>query len=220
MPPPLRPIAPASRAGLSNQIDMMPRISTAATTRLTPCLAQNWKRVPLRLPTNRPSTQRSAVAISQAARMKPSDNSSLCRFSSVAPISVTPNTLAPCTGAAAAGAAEFCAACALLTRSLRPCCTRAQPERSCEVPLQQLEGERDLVAGGDSRLAPDLGFYRQDVAARLLREHRRAPGDPGDRHLHSRRLEPPRRAKDMGADLVGLLGGNGDEMPAAPLAGP
>src|SRR4051794_8923947 len=182
MPPPLRPIAPASRAGLSNQIDMMPRISTAATTRLTPCLAQNWKRVPLRLPTNRPSTQRSAVAISQAARMKPSDNSSLCRFSSVAPISVTPNTLAPCTGAAAA-AAEFCAACALLTRSLRPCCTRAQPERSCEVPLQQLEDERDLVPRSNAGLAPDLGFDRQDVAARLVREHRRTPDDTGDRRL-------------------------------------
>src|SRR5207244_3407366 len=83
------------------------------------------------------------------------DNNSLCKFCSVAPIRVTPNSLAPCTGAAAAaGAAEFCAACALFTRSLRPCCTRAQPDRHCEVPLQKLERDGDLVPGGHLSLSP------------------------------------------------------------------
>lgn len=50
MPAPMSPRTLASREGLSNQIDMIPKIMIVATTRLTPCSAQNWKRVPLRVP--------------------------------------------------------------------------------------------------------------------------------------------------------------------------
>jgi hypothetical protein len=41
IPAPISPITLASRAGLSNQIESTPRIRIAATTRLTPCFAQN-----------------------------------------------------------------------------------------------------------------------------------------------------------------------------------
>ena len=42
------------------------RIRIAATIRLTPCFAQKWKRVPLRVPMNNRSNLRSVQAIAHA----------------------------------------------------------------------------------------------------------------------------------------------------------
>ena len=61
-PAPISAKACASLAELSNQIDMIPRMTMPAMTRLTPCLAQNWKRVPVRVPMNRLRSHRNATA--------------------------------------------------------------------------------------------------------------------------------------------------------------
>ena len=73
-------------------------------TRLTPCFAQNWNRVPVRLPMNRlriARTMRSQPA--KRTTIEPNRQQQLvqdCR--GVAPISVTPNRLRAVDGAPAA----------------------------------------------------------------------------------------------------------------------
>ena len=59
--------------------------------------AQNWKRVPDRVPMNSFRNCRSSQAIVQATAMKPTVRISLWAFSVVAPISVTPNNFRPAT---------------------------------------------------------------------------------------------------------------------------
>lgn len=126
MPAPTRPSTLASRVGLSNQIERMPRIRIAAMIRLTPCFPQNWNRVPERLPMNSLRKRRNVHAINQAIAMKPTVRTSLWPFSAVAPTSVIPNSFTPC--AVVVAAADL----ALLTIAPNGPCTSRQPGRPCK----------------------------------------------------------------------------------------
>src|SRR3954471_2536495 len=88
------------------------------------------------------------------------------------------------------------------------------------VPSEKVELDGHLVAHADPRLASDLLLHRQEIAAALHREHRRAPGDAVRSDLDPRRLEAAHAREAMRADFVRLLLWHRDEVPSAVLAGP
>ena len=66
----------------------------------------------------------------------------------------------------------------------------AQPELRRQVPLQQFEGGRDLIASGDAGLPANADFHRKEVAAALPREQGRPPRDVMESDFDPDRSKP------------------------------